>query len=293
MNKDQIIFLKIPTVCPYCNKPTKIKKDNETEVLYCTNPYCSAKLINRLDHFIGKKGLDIKGLSKMTLEKLINWGWINSLFDIFNLKTHRNEWVKKPGFGVVSVDKVLAAIEQAKSCSTDKFICALGIPLIGKVASTALVKNFSSYKNFREAIENKDERLYQIDGIGEVMIDNLLKFDYTEADKIFNDFIIEEDAAASSSNGNELEGMVFVITGKLRNYKNRDELKNFIESKGGKVTGSVTKNTNYLINNDTASTSAKNMTAKKLNIPIINEEEFETLVKVDLSHVPGYLASAT
>lgn len=284
-------FFQIPDICPYCGASTEIKKDADSEKLYCTNLSCTGQLINRLDHFCGKKGLDIKGLSKMTLEKLINWNWINDLTDIFQLKLYKSDWIKKPGFGIASVDKILTAIEQARNCSADKFICAIGIPLIGKVASTALIKNFGSYNNFREAIENKNERLYQIDGIGEVMIDNLLKFDYNEADKIFNNFIIE--AAATSKNGTELEGKTFVITGKLHLYKNREELKNIIELKGGKVTGSVTTKTNYLINNDTMSTSAKNMTAKKLHIPIINEDEFQTLLECDISHAPSYLASAT
>lgn len=276
MNKQ---YFEIPKTCPYCGEPTTIKKDIDSEVLYCTNSQCEGKLINRLDHFAGKKGLDIKGLSKMTLEKLINWEWINSISDIFELYTHRNEWIKKSGFGVASVDKILNVIESAKVCSFDKYLCALGIPLIGKVASKALANEFKDYKTFRKAIDERDDRLYQIDGIGEVMLDNLFKFDYTEADKIFDKYIIEE-AAVPSSNGNELEGRVFVITGKVKLYKNRDELKSFIESKGGKVTGSVTKNTNYLINNDADSTSAKNLSAKKLNIPIITEEQFQLLCSV-------------
>jgi len=267
----------IPKVCPYCGEETEIKQENSSEMLYCTNPYCNAKLINRLDHFCGKKGLDIKGLSYMTLQKLIIWEWVNSISDIFELYTHRNEWIKKPGFGVASVDKILKAIEESKKCTFSKFICALGIPLIGKVASEALEKTFKTYDNFKKAIEEKDDRLYQIDGIGEVMIQNLINFDYTEADNIYNNYI-EETAAASLTNGSELDGKVFVITGKLTEYKNRDALKTFIESKGGKVTGAVSKNTNYLINNDTESTSSKNITAKKLNIPIINETQFKQLL---------------
>lgn len=270
-------FLKIPEVCPYCNQPTKIiVTESNIEKLFCTNPNCNAKLINRLENFVGKKGLDIKGLSKMTLEKLIDWEWVNYISDIFTLKDHRNEWIKKPGFGVASVDKILNAIEESRKCSTDKFICAIGIPLIGKVASLALAKTFGTYQNFIDAVNNNDDKLYQIDGIGEVMIDTIRNFDYFEANEAFD--YIEEVAAATLTNGTELKEMTFTITGKLHNYKNRDELKSLIESKGGKVTGSVTKNTTYLINNDTDSTSAKNITAKKLNIPIINEERFQQLL---------------
>lgn len=270
-------FFNIPEACPYCGGLTKVKKDNNSEVLCCTNVTCSGQLINRLDHFAGKKGLDIKGLSKMTLEKLINWEWINSISDLFELYTHRNEWIKKSGFGVASVDKILNAIESAKNCSFESYLCALGIPLIGKVASKDLAKVFKDYKTFRIAIDNKDDRLYKIPGVGEVMIDNLLNFCYNEADKIFEKYIIES-AAATSVNGNELEGKTFVITGKLTDFKNRDALKEFIESKGGKVTGSVSKNTTYLINNDTESTSAKNTTAKKLGVPIISEQKFKNLL---------------
>ncbi len=272
-------FFEIPKYCPYCGDPNKIKKEYNTEFLYCTNPNCDCQFINQLDHFCGKKGLDIKGLSKATLQKLNSWGWVITLDEIFTLHAYRLDWFKKPGFGVASVNKILSAIESAKVCSFDKYLCALGIPLIGKVASKALANEFKDYKTFRKAIDERDDRLYQIDGIGEVMLDNLFKFDYTEADTIFDKYIIEE-AAVPSSNGNELEGKVFVITGKVKLYKNRDELKSFIESKGGKVTGSVTKNTNYLINNDADSTSAKNLSAKKLNIPIITEEQFQLLCSV-------------
>lgn len=273
-------FIYIPNLCPYCGEETEVRKEIDSKVLYCPNPSCNGKLINRLDHFCGKKGLDIKGLSKMTLEKLISWGWVNNISDIFKLKDYRNDWIKKLGFGVASVDKILKAIEDSRNCSMDKFICAIGIPLVGRVASTALMRKFDTYNNFRIAIDSKNEKLYQIDGIGEIMINNLLDFNYTEADKAFE--FINECAAAPLANDTALEGKVFVITGKLHNYKNRDELKGLIESKGGKVTGSVTKNTNYLINNDVDSTSAKNVSAKKLNVPIISEEEFQKLIDITL-----------
>ena len=281
--------LIIPSKCPYCGEPTEIIKDNDSEVLYCTNINCNTRLINRLDYFCGKKGLNIKGLSKATLEKLINWEWVNSIADIFKLYSHQSEWMKKPGFGQASVNKILNAIEEAKTCSFDKFLCALGIPLIGKVASKSLMNEFGDYKTFRMAIEEKDEKLYQIAGIGEVMIETLLNYDYTEADKIFDKYI-NESAAAISSNDTVLKDKVFCITGKLKSWKNRDELKSFIESKGGKVTGSVTSKTSYLINNDTSSSSAKNLTAIKLHIPIINEDEFLTLITPPNENIkPSYI----
>ena len=283
----------VPSKCPYCGAPTKTKKDNNSEVLYCTNSECSSKLINRLDHFCSNQGLDIKGLSKATLEKLINWEWIESISDIFKLHTHQSEWMKKAGFGQASVNKIIDAIENAKTCSLDKYLCSLGIPLIGKVASKALMNTFNDYKTFKKAIEEKGDLLYQIDGIGEVMINNLLNYDYTEADIIFDKYI-NEIAVIPSSNDAVLKNKVFCITGKIEHWKNRDELKSFIESNGGKVVGSVTSKTSYLINNDTSSQTAKNLTAIKLHVPIINEDEFLSLIIPPNKNIePNYLNSTT
>ena len=277
-NPKRIPSIQIPTTCPYCGGDVEIRKDNDSEVLYCINPNCNGKLVNRLDHFCGKKGLDIKGLSKITLEKLINYGWLNNIEDIFALNTYKTEWANKPGFGTVSVNKILNAIEESRKCSTAKFICAIGIPLIGKVASEALAKKFGDYKTFREAVDNNSQELYEIAGIGEVMIQTLLDYDFTEADSIFEKHIEEMRPVVSISTSNKLEGKTFVVTGKLKLYKNRNQIKAVIEEKGGKVTDSVSSKTDYLINNDAESTSSKNLKAKQLNIPIITEDEFLTLI---------------
>ena len=283
MNNNQIIFLEIPKKCPYCNTDLLIQENNNSKFLYCPNQQCSARLINRLDHFCGKKGLDIKGLSKKTLEKLIDWGWINSLEDIFKLQEHRNEWIEKEGFGIASVDKILTAIEEGKNCTASKFIAAIGIPQIGKVASEDLIKVYHTYNGFRHAVDfpDEDDRLYNIKGIGEVMIKTLTTFDYTEADSIFDNYIVEIISSTPEKQEKEdkkLKDKIFVITGKTVEFKNRNELKDFIESNGGKVTGSVSKKTNYLVNNDVNSTSSKNKTAKELNIPIITEQQLIDLI---------------
>lgn len=280
---DNVPVIPIPKICPYCGAPTEIRKDYDSEVLYCTNQQCSTRLINRLDHFCGKKGLDIKGLSKKTLEKLIDWGWINSLEDIFKLQEHRNEWIEKEGFGIASVDKILTAIEEGKNCTASKFIAAIGIPQIGKVASEDLIKVYHTYNGFRHAVDfpDEDDKLYNIKGIGEVMIKILTTFDYTEADNIFDNHIIEIISSVPEEDKEEdkkLKDKIFVITGKTIKFKNRNELKDFIESNGGKVTGSVSKKTNYLVNNDVNSTSSKNKMAKELNIPIITEQELIDLI---------------
>ena len=277
-NPKMIPGIQIPTSCPYCGGDVEIRKDNDSEVLYCINPNCNWKLINRLDHFCGKKGLDIKGLSKITLEKLINYGWLNNIEDIFTLNNYKTEWANKPGFGTVSVNKILNAIEGSKKIPTAKFICAIGIPLIGKIASEALSKKFGSYKKFREAIDNNSQELYEIAGIGEIMIQTLLNYDFTEADSIFEKYIKEIRPVVFISVSKKLEGKTFVITGKLKTFKNRNEIKAAIEKEGGKVTDSVSSKTDYLINNDVESTSSKNLKAKKLNIPIITEDDFLNLI---------------
>lgn len=277
-NPRMIPTIKIPTSCPYCGGDVEIRKDNDSEILYCINPNCNGKLINRLDHFCNKKGLDIKGLSKITLEKLINYGWLNNIEDIFKLEEYKTEWANKPGFGTVSVNKILNAIEGSKKSPTAKFICAIGIPLIGKVASEALAKKFGDYKTFREAINNNSQELYEIAGIGEIMIQTLLNYDFTEADSIFDKYIEEMRPVVFVSVSKKLEGKTFVITGKLKTFKNRNEIKSAIENEGGKVTDSVSSKTNYLINNDVESTSSKNLKAKQLNIPIITEEDFLELI---------------
>ena len=267
-----------PEYCPICHGEIAFKEENGITRAYCENPNCNGKLINRLDHFCGKKGLDIKGLSKVTLEKLINYGWLDSIEDIFKLEEHKTEWANKPGFGTISVNKILNAIEGSKKSPTAKFICAIGIPLIGKVASEALSKKFGNYKTFREAVNNNSQELYEIAGIGEVMIQTLLDYDFTEADSIFKKYIIEMRPVVSISVSKKLEGKTFVITGKLKTFKNRNEIKAAIKKEGGKVTDSVSSKTDYLINNDVDSTSSKNLKAKKLNIPILTEEDFLNLI---------------
>ena len=280
---DNIPLIPIPEVCPYCGSPTEIRKDYDSEVLYCTNSACSGKLINRLDHFCGKKGLDIKGLSKKTLEKLIDWGWINSLEDIFKLQEHRNEWVEKDGFGIASVDKILTAIEESRNCTASKFIAAIGIPQIGKVASEDLIRVYHTYNGFRHAVDfpDEDDKLYNIKGIGEVMIKTLTTFNYTEADSIFDNYIVEIISSVPDIEDKEikpLQNKIFVLTGKTQSFKNRNELKTFIESNGGKVTGSISKKTNYLVNNDINSSSTKNKEAKEKGVKIISEEELLSIV---------------
>ena len=262
----------IPEVCPICSGNTLLKCDLNTINLVCDNPNCEGKLINVIDHFCSKKGLDIKGLSKATLEKLLDWGLIEHIDDIYTLYERRNEWINKPGFGEKSVDRILASIEQSRVCELADFISSLGIPNIGKTVSKQIVEYVDSYEDFRTKIDDGFD-FTTFKSFGPVMSNAILTFDYTLADKLAKHHLnitktIEEEKTQ------DLEGKTFVVTGKLKTFKNRDELSAAIAARGGKVVGSISGKTDYLINNDTTSTSAKNKKAQELGIPIISEEEF-------------------
>ena len=277
---DEKNILHIPSICPMCLGETEVRtSDSGTIELYCANEMCSGKLINKLDYFCGKRGLDIKHFSKATLEKLIDWGWVTKAKDIFYLYQHEREWVTKTGFGEKSVKRILDAIEEARHCSLEAFICALSIPLIGKTYAKQLAQIYEDYNTFREAIL-QGENFSQLDGFGPAMHEAIITFDYSEADEMVDMGIVDIKSSELPKIGNalSLENLSFCITGKLHAYKNRDEIKALILSLGGKVTDSVTSKTNYLINNDINSTSAKNKKAKELNIPIITEEDFQKLV---------------
>lgn len=269
-----ISFINIPSVCPICGEPTAQKTDLFSTFLVCENPSCEGKLINKLDHFCGKKGLDIKGLSKATLEKLINWGWVSNYKDLFELKNHRAEWIRMPGFGIKSVDNILNAIESARVCDLPPFIAALGIPLIGSTASKEIVKVFPDWNSFMSAVES-NYHFWDIPNFGFEMHSAITRFNYTEAKELYNNYLTVNAVQPQSSEvENTLDGLSLVITGKLNHFKNRDELKAVIEARGGKVAGSISGKTSYLINNDVNSTSSKNASAKKLGVPIISEDAF-------------------
>jgi DNA ligase (NAD+) len=264
-----------PTACPVCGGEVAHKITVDSMTLACTNPACPGKLINRLDHFCGKKGLDMKGISKATLEKLIDWGWVADFTDIFELSSHRGEWVQKPGFGIKSVEKVLNAVNTGANCELHQFIAALGIPLIGSTASKELAKHFETWEKFVEAAEG-GFAFYTLPNFGSEMHNSIVEFNYAEARLLADHYIHFNvpEVSESAPSGSDLTGKTFVITGKLTHFKNRDEIKARIEALGGKVTGSVSKNTNFLINNDVNSTSSKNATAKSLGIPILSESDF-------------------
>ena len=267
-------YFYAPKSCPVCGGITSLHESSSGTIeLICTNVNCEGKLLNILNHFCGKKGLDIRGLSKATLEKLIDWEWVKNYEDIFKLKEHREEWISKVGFGIASVDNILEAIESSSKCDLDKFIAALGIPLIGTKAAKDLANEFRTWTNLINAI-NSDFKFYVLPNFGIEMHNSIINFDYSEAEGLIENYLDITTVEAQTATNSELKDKTIVITGKLTNFKNRDELKTVIESLGGKVSGSISSKTNYLINNDINSTSSKNNSAKKLNIPILSEEQF-------------------
>ena len=267
--------IKIPTVCPVCGGKTFVSENSSGTVeLICLNDQCSGKLINILDHFAGIKGLNIKGLSKATLQKLIDKGWVTTIVDIFLLKNYRSEWIKMQGFGEKSVDNILNAIENAKVCNLADFISALGIPLIGKSVSKDIAQKFDSYNQFRDLVNDKYD-FSEWDNFGYAKKESILNFDYTYADYLIEKgIVIIKEQSTIENTDNIFKDKIFVVTGKLNHYKNRNLLKAEIEELGGKVTDSISAKTSYLINNDINSTSAKNTKAKQLGIPILTEEDF-------------------
>ena len=270
-----IKYIEIPKNCPYCNAQLIIKKENNSEVLFCPNEQCESRLINRLEHFCSKShGLDIKGLSKATFEKLIDWGWINNIEDIFNLYTHKDEWTNKPGFGAKSVDKILKSIEEHRHTTLNAFISAIGIPLIGRTAAKDLTNYFETYEDFRDAVMDDTYNFFILDNFGEEMNNSIKNFNYAEADRISKLLIFETPVVNNIQINNSLTGKTIVITGKLTTFKNRAELKAVIESHGGKISDSISGKTDLLINNDVNSTSSKNKAAKARNIPIVSELDF-------------------
>ena len=266
-----------PEFCPICQAATAIQKSADgVENLICTNPQCEGKLINILDHFCGKKGLDIKGLSKKTLEKLVDWEWVNDITDIPKLKEHKKEWINKPGFGQASVDKILKAIDdRLAEAPLSAFISGLGIPLIGTRVAKQICERVETWKEFRDLI-HKDFDFTQWNGFGIEMHRALHNYDYTKADELVE--YITFKPAEHQDKSVKLDSYNFVITGKLQNFKNRQELVDVIEAAGGKVQSSVSSKTNYLINNDINSTSSKNKKAKELGIPVITEEQLKELI---------------
>ena len=272
----------IPDKCPICGQPTRIIKENDSEVLICENPDCKGKLLGRLVHAASRNALDIENLSESTIEKFINLGWLNSIQDMYHLSDHENEMKTLNGFGKKSVEKLLNSIEKSRKTTLDRFLFSLSVPLLGKsasqdIAENCTIENTSSIGNFMQImITDGAEHFRSISGIGDSLINSLNSYFNIHCSEIFEltkEFEFESPIVLDETS-NTLEGKTFVVTGSVHHYKNRDELKTDIVAHGGTVVGSVSSKTSYLINNDINSTSSKNQKAKSLDIPIITEDEF-------------------
>ncbi len=277
------IYIDIPHMCPICGQPTKIVKDNNSEVLVCTNDNCKGKLLGKLSHAVSRDALNTDGLSEATIEKFINLGWLSSIQDIYHLLDHENEMKALDGFGKKSVDKLLASIEKSRKTSLERFLYSLSIPLLGKSASMMIADSVDyDFDTFIGEMTMKGAEYFRyLPGIGDSLISSLdtyWKNHYSDILQLANEFTFETQKSIMSESTNELENKTFVITGSVNHYQNRDALKADIEAHGGKVVGSVSSKVNYLINNDINSTSSKNKKAKSLNIPIISEDQFLSML---------------
>lgn len=263
--------VKIPENCPVCGAYTRIKAENGVETLVCPNPACLAKQIKNFTHFVSRDAMNIEGLSEMTIEKLIARGFIRELSDLFHVEKYKQEIVKMEGFGEKSFRNLKNSVEKARNTDLARFLYSLGIPNIG-TANARLIARFCENKWERVETLTKEE-LLTIDGVGEIMADAFLAF-FADPDKrkMVDDLLKEVHLDESFEKlGTALAGKTFVITGSLAHYENREALKAEIEKAGGRVAGSVSAKTSYLINNDINSTSGKNKKARELGIEIIDE----------------------
>jgi DNA ligase (NAD+) len=271
--------MDIPENCPVCGQPTKIHNENEVKALYCENPDCLAKKIKSLTHFVSRDAMNIEGLSEATIEKLIAKGLIHELADLFYVEKYKDVITKMEGFGEKSYQNLVKSIEKARHVSPAKFLYSLGILNIGLSNAKLISKEFNhDFDRIRKADK---EELLSIPGIGDVIADFFIEFFEDErnqkiVDDLLNVIIFEKQETSNESQ--TLTDKTFVITGSVEHFTNRNEVKDVIEQNGGKVTGSVTAKTDYLINNDIHSNSSKNKKAKELGVPIITEEEFIKMI---------------
>ena len=270
---------KVPDTCPACGSHASIKQDNESKVLLCTNPDCQIKHIKQYALMASRDALNIDGLSESTLEKFLSKGFIKNDSDIFKLDRYKDEIINMEGFGKRSYEKLMAALEEAKHTNVARFLYSLGINGIGSANAKMIAKYFDN--DIDKIITAGKDELLEIEGIGEVLANSIVEF-FKDSKNIENvkslrEILIFE--AEESAGSDSFAGKVFVITGSLEHFTNRNELKELIEKNGGKVSGSVSSKTNFLINNDTASNSSKNKKAKELGVEIISEEDFLKLLE--------------
>ena len=278
-NLTQSNSLAIPNKCPVCNHEARIISSNDVKYLYCMNDFCPAKLVKRLSQFTSRNAMNIEGLSDAIINKLADEGLIKTYADIYNLKRYKNDIISFEGFGEKSYDNLINSIEKSRNVKLANFIFALGIPDIGLSRAKLICKNYSNDIN---KIRNLTfEELSKIDGIGEIIakgwIDTFNNNDFIKELELLLKEVNFTDT--SIDNNQPLKDLIFVITGSVNNFTNRDELVEYIESYGGKVVKAISNNVNYLINNDITSTSTKNTKAKELGIKIISENDLMSMIQ--------------
>lgn len=270
----------IPETCPVCGAKTEIhiSSVSGTKTLRCTNPECDAKKLKKYARFVSKAGMDIDGISEHTLARFINEGWIHNIGDIYRLEEHAMEIAELEGFGEKSAANIVSSLQKAKTVDDTKLLFALNIPLVGVDVANRLLSAYPLEELLKKAETAEDEEIFSsIEGIGPEKSRAFVLWCKEEKNMAqLRDLlsIVSVNATVKEAEGNQCEGLTFVVTGDVHHYANRNALKAYIASQGGKVTGSVSKSTDYLINNDVTSTSSKNTKAKQLNIPIISEDEF-------------------
>ena len=267
--------LEIPEVCPVCGGKTQIKQVNDVKTLYCINEDCQAKHVKSFAHFVSRDALNIDGLSEATLEKFIQHGFLKNFCDLYHLEKFRDEIIALDGFGEKSYENLLTSVENSRNTTLPKFIYGLGIANVGLSNAKMIVQALGN--DIEKIIHAGRQELEKIDGVGAVIADTFASYFENEKNKEEFYKLLQEmhiEKAQDNQNNQILTGKVFVITGSLEHFENRNQLKERIEQLGGRVTGSVTGKTSYLINNDSHSTSSKNKTAAKLGVPVITENEF-------------------
>ena len=278
-NKTKSGNIEIPHTCPACGGETKIEDENGIRTLVCTNEFCSAKKIKSFSHFVSRDAMNVDGLSEATLQKMIDVGLLNEIYDIFTLKDHKEEILELEGFGEKSYQNLINAINDSKQPALANFIYSLGIPNVGLSNAKLICKHFK--EDFNAIREADAEDFIAIDQIGPMIAEAMVSYFHTPHNqKILEQLLqyVQFEKKEESKTEQILEGKTFVVTGSLDHFDNRKQLKEEIEQMGGKVTGSVSKKTDYLINNDKMSQSSKNKKAMELNIPILSEEDFLDLI---------------
>ena len=273
--------IQIPEACPVCGAQTEIKQDKETKTLLCSNSNCKAQRLRAFGHFTTRDAMNIEGLSEATIEKFLEKDYLEDFTSLYHLRQYEADIVQMEGLGQKSFTKLMNSIEKSREVATANFVYALGIAQVGLGTAKLICKHFNN--DLEAMMSATNQELTAIDGVGPVIAEEFAKYFSIEANKKMVEalqkelrFKVEEVVANTDS---KIANKTFVVTGEVTHFKNRKELQAQIEALGGKVTGSVSKNTDYLINNDSESNSSKNKKAKELGIPILTEEAFLSLIE--------------